>query len=69
MFHNFRTHRKLLHDFKLMEFLDLGSVKLLLLESEVMRDPGSIPTWGNILFLHSKKPDANIGIIANVMCF
>ena len=42
------------------------------LESEVMRDPGSIPTGGNILsldfFSHSKASDANIGIIANVVC-
>ena len=39
------------------------------LESEAMRDPGSIPAGGNILvtefFSHSKAPDANIGIIAN----
>ena len=43
------------------------------LESEVMRGVGSIPTGGNILLLdflfsHSKASDANIGIIANVVC-
>ena len=42
------------------------------LESEVMRGPGSIPTGGNILsldfFSHSEASDANIGIIANVVC-
>ena len=38
------------------------------LESEAMRDPGSIPTGGNIfvtgffLFSHSKDKNANIGI-------
>ena len=40
------------------------------MESKVMRDPGSIPTGGNIfhwifLFSRSKASDANIGIIAN----
>ena len=37
------------------------------LESEVMRDPGSIPTGGNILsldFFHSEAFDTNICIIA-----
>ena len=43
------------------------------LESEVMRGLGSIPTGGNIfywtfLFSHSKASDANIAIIANVVC-
>ena len=42
------------------------------LESEVCRGPGSIPTGGNILsldfFSHSEASDANIGIIANVVC-
>ena len=42
------------------------------LESEVMRGIGSIPTVGNILsldfFSHSEASDANIGIIANVVC-
>ena len=36
-------------------------------ESETMRDPGSIPTWGNILsldFFHVvRASDANIGIL------
>ena len=39
------------------------------LESEVIRDSGSIPTGGNILsldfFSRSKASDVNIGIIAN----
>ena len=39
-----------------------------------MRDPGSIPTGGNIcrwifLFSHSKASDANIGIIAILVHF
>ena len=42
------------------------------LESEAMRGLGSIPTGGNIfcpwIFSHSKASDANIGIIANVVC-
>ena len=37
-----------------------------------MGDPGSFLTAGNILsldfFSHSKASDANIGIIANVVC-
>ena len=42
------------------------------LESEVMRGPGSLPIGGNILsldfFSHNKASDANIDIVANVMC-
>ena len=43
------------------------------LESEVMRGLGSVPTGSNILlvdflFSRSKASDANIGIIANVVC-
>ena len=43
------------------------------LESEVMRNPGSIPIGGNILSLDffscSKDSDANTGIIANFVYF
>ena len=40
------------------------------LETEVVTGPGSILTKGNILllFLRSKACDANIGIIAIVVC-
>ena len=42
------------------------------LESEIMRGQGSIPTGGKILSLdflsHSEASDANICIIANVVC-
>ena len=40
------------------------------LETEVVTGPGSILTEGNILllFLRSKACDANIGIIAIVVC-
>ena len=46
------------------------SVERIVLESEVMRGPGSIPTRGNIfhwifLFSRCKASDASIGIIAN----
>ena len=46
--------------------------RVLDLESGVMRGLGSIPTGGNIFhqlfFSHSEASDANIGIIANVVC-
>ena len=47
--------------------------RVLDLESDAMRGPGSIPTRGNILSLdfisHGKASDANIGIIVNFVSF
>ena len=51
----------------------IGSERRVLgLDSEAMRGPGSIPIGGNILLLeflfsHSEASDANIDIIANVV--
>ena len=48
--------------------------RVLDLESECMRGLGSIPDWGGgnifhwIFFSHSEASDANIGIMANVVC-